>query len=65
MHCARYDVIAEPPLLAGGLNATRALFADRTVVVTPVGAPGAVVTCGVVKLPDLVDHGLLPTPLAA
>ena len=65
VHCARYDVIAEPPLLAGGLNATCALVADRTVVLAPVGALGAVVTCGVVKLPLLFDQLPLPTLLAA
>src|SRR5688500_9745272 len=64
-HWARYDVIAEPPLLAGGLNATRALFEDSTVVVAPVGTPGAVVSCGVVKLPVLVDQLPLPTLLVA
>ncbi len=32
---------------------------------TPVGAPGAVVSCGVVKLPVLFDQLPLPTLLVA
>ncbi len=39
-HWTRYDVIAAPPLSAGGVNPTLTLAFDRTVVVTFVGRSG-------------------------
>ena len=41
MHCARYDVIAAPPLSAGAVNRTFAVLFDVAVAVTFVGLPGA------------------------
>jgi hypothetical protein len=53
---AVYDIIGQPPLLAGAVNATVAVVCPVAVAVTIVGAPGTVPVFEVafiVKMPPL------------
>jgi hypothetical protein len=59
---AVYEVIVEPPLLAGAVNATLAVLEPVDVAVPIVGAPGTVY--GVAALLAELD-ALLPTELVA
>jgi hypothetical protein len=59
-----YEVIAEPPSDAGGVNVTVAC-PFPAVAATPVGAPGAVVTEAGVTWFDTLDGTLVPAEFVA
>ena len=66
VHTALYSKIDDPPLLAGGVNATVTLWCPAVADVM-VGAPGTVITGGdsVTTAAELADGGPEPTRFRA